>query len=215
MNDLRRDAPATGRNREPILAVMRRHLPAAGDLLEIAAGTGQHASYFGDAFPDLTWHPTDADPTALPSIDAWGAQAQADNVQPARVLDVTEDPWSIEDEDHTGRTFTLPALRRLDAIVCINMIHIAPWAATEGLMRGAGRLLRPGGVLFMYGPYNVDGDYTAPSNARFEVWLRSLDEQYAIRDIADVTVAARANQLRRTAFVPMPANNFSVVFVRD
>ena len=205
LNDARREAPATHRNRDAILAVMREHLPTAGTILEIAAGTGQHAAYFARNMPDVRWLPTDADAESLPSIDSWAGCEKAENVGSARQLDVTATPWSLGEK--------APAI--VDAIVCINMIHIAPWQACEGLMRGAGELLRPGGVLFMYGPYNVDGHYTSASNERFEGWLQSLDPRFRIRDIADVTLEADKNGLLRTAFVPMPANNFCAVFVRE
>jgi SAM-dependent methyltransferase len=192
----RRYAPATQRNREPILAVLRRVLPADGLVLEIASGTGEHAAFFADALPGVTWQPTDVDPTALPGIASWCAGVP--NVHPPLVLDVTQ-PWPVE---------------RADAIVCVNMLHISPWTAGQALLAGAGRVLPAGGVLYLYGPYRRDGAHTAPSNASFDETLRAQDPSWGVRDLETVIATAAARGLRHTETVAMPANNLSVVFRR-
>jgi len=141
------------RNREPILAVLQRVLPREGVVVEIASGSGEHAVFFASGLPSLSWRPTDIDAGALASIAAHRAAADVANLLAPLLLDTTEEPWS---------------LAYADAIVCNNMIHIAPWAVTEGLMRGASRLLPAGGVLFLYGPYRIEGRHTAPSNEAFD-----------------------------------------------
>lgn len=193
----RRMAPATERNREPILAVLRDVLPPRGTVLEIASGTGQHAVHFATALPGLTWQPSDPDATHRESIAAWTAHARAANVLPPLALDVRQEPWGID---------------RVDAIVCINMIHIAPWAAAEALFAGAGTRLGAGGILYLYGPYRRDGAHTAPSNEAFDRQLRAADAAWGVRDMADVMALGAAQGLVCDAPVPMPANNFSLVF---
>lgn len=193
MTSDRRHAPATQRNREPILAVLRRVLPASGVVLEIASGTGEHAAFVAAALPGVVWQPTDVDPTALPGIASWCANVP--NVRPPLVLDVTQ-PWPVE---------------RADAIVCINMLHIAPWEAGQALLRGAGRVLAPGGVLYLYGPYRRGGAHTAPSNAAFDDTLRAQDPRWGVRDLETVVATAAAAGLRHAETVEMPANNLSVV----
>jgi len=197
--DARRLAPATDRNREPILAVLRRVLPPSGTVLEIASGTGQHAVYFAAALPGVTWQPSDPEAAARDSVAAWTAHTGLANVLPPLDLDVRREPWGID---------------RADAIVCINMVHISPWAATEALFAGAGRLLGPGGVLYLYGPYRRDGAHTAPSNAAFDAQLRATDPGWGVRDMEAVIALGAAQGLSCEAPVPMPANNFSLVFRR-
>jgi hypothetical protein len=192
-------APAVARNREPILAVLRRVLPAQGAVLEIAGGTGEHAVYFAAALPGIVWQPSNCDPAALESIAAWCAAAQLPNVKPPLQLDVTSPRWPIE---------------RADAVVCINMIHIAPWRAAEGLVAGAGRVLAPRGVLFLYGPYKERGRHTAPSNETFDASLRARDPEWGVRDLDDVKALAERHGFAFVERVPMPANNLSVVFRR-
>ena len=201
--DLRLDAPATHRNREPLFDVLSAHLPETGRLLEIAAGTGQHAVYFAEKFSQWRWQPTDPDARSRRSIDAWIAHSGLQNVAPALELDVHRTPWPVEADDQAPS---------FDAVLCVNMIHISPWSACEALMRGAGRLLKNDGLLITYGPYNVDGRFTAESNARFDASLRSRDPCWGIRDIQAVTDEAAKNGMARVALVPMPANNFTVVF---
>jgi hypothetical protein len=194
---LKQSSPSVARNRNPILAVLRRVLPARGTVLEIASGTGEHAVCFARALPDLVWQPSDPSETARASIDAWRAAANA-SVLPPLALDARDDPWPIT---------------RADAVVCINMIHIAPWAACEGLMRGAARVLPAGGVLFTYGAYKRNGAHTAASNAAFDADLRARDPSWGVRDLEAVSAEANARGLELTLVESMPANNFSLVFV--
>jgi len=191
--------PHVARNREPILAVLRRVLPPQGFVLEIASGSGEHAVYLAKALPSLTWQPTDPDDEALASIAAHRADAAAPNLLPPLSLDVTAQTWPVA---------------YADAIVCCNMIHIAPWAACEGLIAGAARVLPAGGILYLYGPYKVGGRHTAPSNAAFDADLRARNPAWGIRDLGDVTALAESHGLIRTETVEMPANNLSVIFRR-
>ncbi|RZT36733.1 DUF938 domain-containing protein [Cupriavidus agavae] len=193
----RRMAPATERNRAPILAVLRQILPVSGTLLEIASGTGQHAVHFAAALPGLTWQPSDPDATHRESIAAWTAHAQLANVLPPLDIDVRREPWPVD---------------RVDAMVCINMVHISPWAATGALFAGAGRRLAPGGVLYLYGPYRRHGAHTAPSNEAFDRQLRVADADWGVRDMEDVVALGATHGLACDEPVPMPANNFSLVF---
>jgi SAM-dependent methyltransferase len=197
--DARRLAPATERNRAPILEVLRKALPPTGTVLEIASGTGQHAAHFAAALPGLTWQPSDPEPAARASVAAWTAHAGLANVLPPLDLDVCRQPWHIT---------------RADAVVCINMIHIAPWAAAEALFAGAASLLGPGGVLYLYGPFRRDGQHTAPSNAAFDAQLRATDPDWGVRDMEAVIAVGAGQGLRCDPPLPMPANNFSLVFRR-
>jgi SAM-dependent methyltransferase len=190
-------APAVARNRDPILAVLRRILPAHGTVLEIASGTGEHAVHFAAGLPNLTWQPSDCDADALRSIRAHRALAQLPNLLEPLELDACAPVWPIS---------------HADAVVSINMIHIAPWAAAEGLMAGAGRLLAPGGVLYLYGPFKEDGRHTAPSNAAFDASLRAQDPEWGVRDMGEVAYLARQHRLELVERVAMPANNLSLVF---
>jgi SAM-dependent methyltransferase len=193
----RRMAPATERNREPILAVLRNVLPRSGTVLEIASGTGQHAVHFAAALPGVKWQPSDPDATHRESIVAWTDHAKVANVLAPLAIDVCHEPWDIG---------------AVDAIVCINMIHIAPWAAAEALFAGAGKRLAPGGVLYLYGPYRRDGAHTAPSNEAFDRQLRSADSEWGVRDMEAVIALGAAQGLTCDEPIPMPANNFSLVF---
>jgi cyclopropane fatty-acyl-phospholipid synthase-like methyltransferase len=192
-------SPAVARNRDPILAVLRRHLPAQGTLLEIASGTGEHAAYFAPHFPHLAWQPTDIDPDALASIEAHHAAANAPNLRAPIALDVTAPVWPVT---------------RADAILSINMIHISPWAAAQGLMAGAARLLPADGVLYLYGPFKENGEHTAPSNAAFDASLRARDPRWGVRDVGDVRALADEQGFGFVERVAMPANNLSLVFRR-
>jgi hypothetical protein len=196
MTDPRRHAPATLRNREPLLATLRRHLPATGLVLEIASGTGEHAGFLAAALPHLAFQPTERDAEALPGIDAWAAGLA--NIRPAILLDATEPGW--------------PAA---DAVLCVNMIHIAPWAATPGLMRGAAASLPPGGPLILYGPFKRGGAHTAPGNAAFDADLRARDPAWGLRDLEAVAEAAAAEGFAPPIVEPMPANNLTLVFHRS
>jgi SAM-dependent methyltransferase len=191
--------PHVVRNRDPILDVLRRVLPTTGTVLEVAAGSGEHAAYFAKALPHLTWQPTDPDPEALASIAAHRAGADASNLLSPLLLDVTATDWPIE---------------RANAVVCANMIHIAPWAACEGLIAGAARILPAGGILYLYGPYKIGGRHTAPSNQAFDDDLRERNPLWGIRDLADLAALAARHGFTLAETVPMPANNLSVIFWR-
>jgi SAM-dependent methyltransferase len=191
--------PHVARNREPILDVFRRVLPARGLVLEVASGSGEHATFCANALPAISWQPTDIDAKALASIAAFRANAGAPNLLAPLRLDVVSAQWPVE---------------RADAIVNCNMIHISPWAACEALIAGAGRILPAGGVLYLYGPYRIDGRHTAPSNAEFDAYLRGQNAAWGIRDLADVTALAARCGFTLAETVPMPANNLSVIFRR-
>ncbi len=195
----RRVAASAERNRDPILAVLTRVLPAAGTVLEVASGTGQHAAYFAPRLPRLVWQTSDPDPEMRASIAAWVAGTGAANLKPPLDLDVRSPSWPIDSAD---------------AVVAVNMIHIGPWAACEGLLAGAGRLLDDGGILYLYGPFHVGGRPTAPSNAAFDDSLRRRNPEWGVRDVDDVAAAAAAHGLELSETVDMPANNLSVVLRR-
>jgi cyclopropane fatty-acyl-phospholipid synthase-like methyltransferase len=188
---------AVARNREPILVVLKRILPARGVVLEIASGTGEHAVHFAAGLPHLTWQPTDRDPAARQSVEEHRASAGLPNLLAALELDASARSWPVA---------------RADAVVAINMIHIAPWTAAEGLMAGSERTLPPGGVLYLYGPFREDGRHTAPSNADFDASLRARNAEWAVRDLGQVSDLARAHGLALVERVSMPANNLSLVF---
>jgi len=194
---MRQRSPSAERNREPILAVLRTVLPATGRVLEIASGTGQHALCFAAALPGLDWQPSDADIEARQSIAAWIAHDGPPNVRAPLALDVHQPDWQVG---------------TIDAVVCINMIHIAPWSAAEALFAGAGRHLREGGVLLLYGPYKRGGAHTASSNAAFDEQLRSRDPSWGVRDMEEVVALAASAGFVCDEPVAMPANNFSLVF---
>jgi len=198
-SDPRQYRPHVVRNREPILDVLRRVLPLRGLILEIASGSGEHAAYFAEALPLLTWQPTDPDAQALASIAAHRAAVGAANLLAPLRLDVSAARWPVE---------------RADAVLCNNMIHIAPWSVSEGLMAGAQRTLSAGGILYLYGPYKIGGRHTAPSNEEFDASLRARNPEWGIRDLADVEDLARRHDFDLAETVPMPANNLSVIFRR-
>lgn len=199
-NDPRRFAPATARNREPILAVLQRHLPSQGLVLELASGTGEHVTFFAQNLgPGLAFQPSDPDASARRSTDAWTTSLGLTNVRPAIKLDATDNVWPV---------------RAADAVLAINMVHISPWAATEGLIIGAARVLPLGGVLYLYGPYRRGGQHTAPSNQAFDYDLRRLNPEWGVRDVEAVESLAIANGFGTPVIEQMPANNLSVVFRR-
>jgi hypothetical protein len=193
-------APAVARNRDPILAVLRDVLPAAGTVLEIASGTGEHAVHFAAALPHLVWQPTDPDAQARGSIAAHAARAGLANLRPPLELDASAPTWPVT---------------RADALVSINMIHISPWRATQGLMAGAARVLPAGAPLYLYGPYRRHGLHTAPSNAAFDENLRARDPAWGVRDLDEVAELAAALGFALQRSVAMPANNLSVIFRRN
>jgi SAM-dependent methyltransferase len=196
---MKRHAPATVRNRGPILDVLAHVLPKSGLVLEIGSGTGEHAVFFAAALPGLTWQPSDADPDALPSIRAWAKDAGLANVSSPLLLDVHTDPWPVD---------------RVDGVFSANMIHIAPWSAAQALLRGAGRHLVAGGILLLYGPFRVGGDHTAASNAAFDADLRARNPAWGVRDLEAVEALAAENQLDLQQRLAMPANNQTLVFHR-
>ena len=198
-NSAKQHAPAAARNREPIRDVLARVLPAAGRVLEIASGSGEHAVHFARAFPRLAWQPSDPSPAARDSIAAWRAEAQLANLSPPLALDVSDDAWPAR----AGAA---------EAIVCINMVHISPWQATLGLFAGAARVLGPGALLYLYGPYRFAGVYTAESNAEFDRSLRARDASWGVRDLDDLTAVARSHGFALVDTVAMPANNHSLIF---
>lgn len=197
--DARQFSPSAARNREPILAVLKRALPPGARVLEIASGTGEHAMHMARTMPGVFWRPSDPDPAARASIEAWRVHEGLSNVAPPLAIDVCAKDWSIAPP--------------VDAIVAINMIHIAPWEATPALFEGAARLLgADGGVVFLYGPYRRDGVHTASSNEAFERWLKERDPRFGVRDLGDVAREAEQRGFRLREVVEMPANNLSLVF---
>ena len=196
-----RTSSATARNREPILEILAGLLPTGAQVLEIASGAGEHALFFSHALPQIAWRPSDPDAGARASIEAWRGAGGPPNL---------EAPLALDAADRASWPDT-----KVDAVVCINMIHISPWAATEGLMAGAERLLSTGGVLFLYGPYLEARTPTAPSNIAFDLSLKSRDPAWGLRQLAEVVALAKSHHLRLAQRIPMAANNLSLIFVRD
>lgn len=194
--DLRRYYPATERNRDSIVTVLRRILPPSGLILEIASGSGEHAAHLATVFQNLVWQPSDRDPALLDSISAHANASGAANMQPPLVLDVAVQPWPIDEAA---------------AILCINMVHISPWSACQMLLKGAGALLTEGGVLYLYGPYMRRGRHTAPTNAAFDESLRQRNPAWGLRKVEDVELEAQQYGLVLEEIVDMPANNFSLI----
>lgn len=192
-------SPAAARNAAPITELLKRALPPNGLVLEIASGSGDHAVHFARALPALVWQPSDPDEAARRSIRAHARAAGLANIRLPLAIDVTRQPWPV---------------MRVDAVVAINMIHIAPWDATIGLMAGAEATLAKGGVLYLYGPFREAGAQTAPSNAAFDDSLRARNASWGIRDIEAVAATARAHDLHLAERVAMPANNLSLIFHR-
>lgn len=211
--DARQYAPATQRNREPILAVLQQYLPPTGMILEIASGTGEHAIFFAPHLTPRYWLPSDTGDLQLASIAAWQQQNSLPTLLPPIRLDVMEPDWPQQvmplPIDANAEPLTV------SAIVNINMIHISPWAATEGLMAGAETILDRDGILYLYGPYQREGKHTAPSNEAFDEMLRSQNPDWGVRHLEEVVALAQDHHLRWVATAPMPANNFSVIFARE
>ena len=198
--EARRHAPATLRNRDAIVAVLADWLPSAGAVLEVASGSGEHIVHFAAAFPHLDWQPSDPDPDALTSIAAWSAEAGLANLAPPLMIDAASPDWPLDSAD---------------ALLCINMVHISPWAATPGLFAGAARLLPVGAPLVLYGPY-VEADVaTAESNLAFDASLRARNPEWGLRDTADVKAAATEAGFAFAERRAMPANNLMLLFRRD
>jgi SAM-dependent methyltransferase len=200
MNQAAKSAPAAARNRDPILRVLRDYLPQSALVLEIASGTGEHAAWFSRALPALTWQPTDHDPEALKSIAAWRDRTGLPNLLPPLQLDASAETWPVA---------------QADAVVAINMVHIAPWTATQGLIAGAARVLTSGGLLFLYGPFREGGVHTTASNAAFDADLRARNPSWGVRDLDKIIELAGRHGIKAPERIAMPANNLSVVFRRS
>ena len=199
IDDARRYAPSAARNRDAILTILSKYLPTQGCVLEVASGSGEHIVHFAAAHPQLTFRPSDPDPAGRASIDAWRRHLRLSNVAPALALDISQ-----------GASPTL----RADVVICINMIHIAPWEAAIGLVRSAATILRGGGFLYLYGPYRRNGEHTSPSNAAFDANLKSRHPEWGIRDIEAVARLASDHGFFAPSVEAMPANNLSLIFAR-
>jgi len=209
-NDSRQYAPATERNQQPILEVLKRVLPATGTVLEIASGTGQHAVFFAPELKPRKWLPSEVNPLLQASILAWETYFPADNLFPPLELDVQKSLWSVENPD-----LKLPFCLHLfpiTALVNINMIHISPWSACLKLMAGANRILPSKGILYLYGPYKQNGKHTAPSNQDFDTSLRLSNPEWGVRNLEEVVAIAELENFRLVEVIPMPANNLSLIF---
>ncbi len=233
---MKRFAPAAERNCQAIAEVLGRELPEGGTALETASGTGQHIAYFARRFSGLKWQPSDMSPVALASIRAWRDESGLDNLLPPIFLDVLGSPWPLESLVGTGvsvgddspaapgssphpgtgsRSGVAGEPASLDVVININMIHISPWECCQALLRGAGRYLVPGGLLFLYGPYRVRDRPTAPSNEAFDASLRAQDPAWGVRNLEDVVAEARGHGFSHESTHDMPANNLSVIFRRQ
>lgn len=205
--DGRLDAPAFHRNHEAIWSAIGGFLGAQqGDLLELGSGTGQHAVTFAGCLPRLTWWPSDIYPAHLASIEAYRRTAGLANLRAPQHIDLTASGWTWQADSVAGGP--------LAAMLCCNVLHISPWAVSQNLIAGAGRLLRDGGRLFVYGPFMRDGKHTAPSNAAFDASLRAENPQWGVRDVADLRALAEGAGLSLSEILPMPANNLVLVFAR-
>ena len=194
---MRREAPAAARNREPIAEALAEQLPPTGLVLEVASGTGEHAVHLARRFPHLQWQPSDPDPAALASIAAWREHEGLANLLPPLEIDAAGADWPIA---------------AADAVLCINMVHISPLAATEGVLRHAAGLLPAGAPLIFYGPYIEDGVETAPSNLAFDEWLKARDPGFGLRSLGWLDQMALGDGFERTRRIAMPANNLTLVY---
>lgn len=201
--DARKYAPATQRNRQPILKILSEVIPTQSNILEIASGTGEHAIFFASELESCRWTPSDANHLAWDSIIAWKNTNPVDNLELPLLIDVTQDNWYQQVENH-----------EINAIVNINMIHIAPWSAYVGLVKGASKILPETGILYLYGPYKRHGSHTAASNASFDSSLRDRNPLWGVRDLEEVIETAAAHHLKLQQVRTMPANNLSVIFSR-
>ena len=195
--DARRSAPAVSRNRKPIAEVLADWLPSAGTVLEVASGTGEHAVWFAERFPNLTWQPSDTHPDAQASIDAWRKASGLSNIAEPLTIDASSRDWPIE---------------RANAVLNINMAHISPWAASIGLIAGAARVLPGGGPLILYGPWLKDDIETAASNVAFDADLKARDPQWGLRRVEDFAAAASVQGFELAEWRQMPANNLMLLF---
>lgn len=197
---MKRSSPAALRNRDPILAVLKEWLPDSGRVLEIAAGTGEHAVHFAAACPQLEWQPSDPDPEARASIDAWAAEDGTPNLQAAIDLDVTAPNWPVTDAA---------------AVLAINLVHISPPEASSGLLAGAARLLPPGAPLILYGPWRVAGELLVYSNFAFDEKLKERDPRFGLRELTAFTAEAEAAGFDFAGRRDMPANNLMLRYLRS
>lgn len=195
----RRSAPAALRNREPIADVLREWLPTSGLVLEIASGTGEHAVYFAERFPNIDWQPSDIHPDALASIEAWRADADLPNLRTPLTLDASSAEWPVE---------------HADGVLSINMVHISPWRSALGLLAGAKRILGPGAPLILYGPWLKADVPVAPSNLDFDADLRRRDPEWGLRHVEDFAAAADESGFKLVEWRAMPANNLMLLFLR-
>lgn len=200
MTDPRRHAPATLRNRQAIAEQLKTALPAEGRVLEIASGTGEHASFFAALFPDLEWQPSEPDSALRESIAAYRDDSGLANLAPPLALDVTRRPWPVE---------------AADALLCVNLLHIAPWFVTEALVAGAAEVLPSGAPLMIYGPFMREGRHTADSNAAFDRGLRAENPAWGVREMEAVEDVAKQHGLTLAAVMDMPANNFLLRFEKQ
>ncbi|WP_082851413.1 DUF938 domain-containing protein [Erythrobacter sp. HI0063] len=194
---MKRHAPATARNAEPLANVLASELPEKGLVLEIASGTGEHAVFLARRFPQLRWQPSDRDEGALDSIRAWASEAALENIADPILLDTASIEWPIE---------------HADALLCVNMVHISPWEATEGLFAGAAEVLGRGAPLILYGPFIEDGVETAASNLAFDRSLKDRDSRWGLRRLDDLDRLAAKHRFVRTERHAMPANNLVLVY---
>jgi SAM-dependent methyltransferase len=197
LSDGRIVSPSAERNKGPIADVLMRVLPTQGDVLEISSGTGQHVLHFAQAMPHIRWQPTERDADCRKSITSWLAQTTLPNVNAPIYLDVYDNVWPVA---------------KVAAVVCINMIHIAAPSATEALLRGAGNVLAPAGILFLYGPFRRQGRHTSPGNAVFDEQLKAANAEWGVRNVEDVALLAASEGLELQETHDMPANNLSVIF---
>lgn len=196
---VKKHAPATIRNRDSILNVLKHTLPKNGLVLEVASGSGEHAAYFAPRLKGLTWQPSAPNPESRASISSWAEETQSYNLLTPLDLNVLVNPWPVP---------------HADAVVCINLLHISPWAVTKSLMAGAARTLGMGGILYLYGPFKVEGKHTSFSNQAFHESLKTRDARWGIRDLAKVIYEAKIQGLKHIHRIQMPANNQSIIFER-
>ncbi len=203
LDEYRLSAPAVARNREPIFKVLLDFLPKSGTVLEIASGTGEHATFLATKMPHLGWLPSDVEGDHLTSIEGWRQKAGGKNLLSPIKLDVIDSCWPVENYAPD------PPIK---AVLAINLLHIAPWEVAEGLFEGAARVLNWGGVLILYGPYRVDGEHTAPSNLAFDQVLINKNPKWGVRDLDSVKLLARSCGFAAPDVIDMPANNKMLIF---
>lgn len=194
---MKRHASATARNSGPLAEVLAQELPDSGLVLEVASGSGEHAVFMARRFPALEWQPSDVETDALASVDAWAAESSLAHLRPAIALDASSPDWPID---------------AAEVVLCVNMVHISPWSASEGLFAGAGRVLSPGSPLILYGPFIEQQVETAPSNFAFDESLRARNAEWGLREVTALDSIAATHGLERSARYEMPANNLTLVY---